>query len=381
MPIEGPLRELGIHDVFQLLDLSRKTGVLTVTSALRDNQGHVYFDRGAVTFAALRSNPRPLGELLIRAGKVTHGDIARAMGIQVQEVRARALGEILVDIGAITRRELERHVRFQVEEIVFGLLSWAEGYFSFEERPVEDAPAEAIIRISTESLLMEAARRIDEWSRIERVVPHAGVVPALAPVTGDQPALLDLLPNEWEVLAEIDGVRDLREIASHLARSEFDVAKITYGLVMTGVVAVHVRDGDSDTGAAQPRDRVERAIAALRDGDVDRAVSSAREAVSLDPALADARLVLARGLSRLGRHSEAMRELKRAVGLDALNGDVHRELGYSAAHCGELTEAVGAWERYLRVMPAARDAGRVRGALEAAVRLREFLMEHDEHVR
>jgi len=60
---------------------------------------------------------------------------------------------------------------------------------------------------------------------------------------------------------------------------------------------------------------------------------------------------------------------------------VHRELGYSAAHCGELTEAVGAWERYLRVMPAARDAGRVRGALEAAVRLREFLMEHDEHVR
>ena len=29
MPIEGPLRELGIHDVFQLLDLSRKTGILT----------------------------------------------------------------------------------------------------------------------------------------------------------------------------------------------------------------------------------------------------------------------------------------------------------------------------------------------------------------
>ena len=52
MPIEGPLHELGMHDVFQLLDLSRKTGVLTVTSARRDSQGHVYFDRGAVTFAA-----------------------------------------------------------------------------------------------------------------------------------------------------------------------------------------------------------------------------------------------------------------------------------------------------------------------------------------
>ena len=35
MAIEGPLKELNIHDVFQLLDLGRKTGVLCVTSELR----------------------------------------------------------------------------------------------------------------------------------------------------------------------------------------------------------------------------------------------------------------------------------------------------------------------------------------------------------
>jgi len=43
MAIEGPLRELGIHDVFQLLDLSRKTGRLRVSSALRGNEGTVEF--------------------------------------------------------------------------------------------------------------------------------------------------------------------------------------------------------------------------------------------------------------------------------------------------------------------------------------------------
>ena len=46
MAIEGPLRELGIHDVFQLLDLSRKTGALCVTSKLRDNEGTVHFQNG-----------------------------------------------------------------------------------------------------------------------------------------------------------------------------------------------------------------------------------------------------------------------------------------------------------------------------------------------
>ena len=71
MPIEGPLKELSIHDVFQLLDLARKTGVLRITSELRQNAGMVQFDRGAVVAAEIRSNPHLLGTLLLRAGKMS----------------------------------------------------------------------------------------------------------------------------------------------------------------------------------------------------------------------------------------------------------------------------------------------------------------------
>jgi hypothetical protein len=70
MAIEGPLRELGIHDVFQLLDLSRKTGVLRVASELRNNAGTIYFEDGAIVYADIRSNPHPLGSLLLRTGRV-----------------------------------------------------------------------------------------------------------------------------------------------------------------------------------------------------------------------------------------------------------------------------------------------------------------------
>src|SRR5438552_3167804 len=78
MPIEGPLRELGIHDVFQLLDLSRKTGVLRVTSELRHNAGTISFEGGAIVFAEIRSNPHPLGALLLRTGKISEADLERA---------------------------------------------------------------------------------------------------------------------------------------------------------------------------------------------------------------------------------------------------------------------------------------------------------------
>ena len=377
MAIEGPLRELGIHDVFQLLDLSRKTGTLTVTSLLRDNQGTVYFDRGAVIYALIRSNPHPLGELLLRAGKISEGDLSRARDAQTKSGDGRRLGEILVESGAVTRRELERHVRFQVEEVVFELMSWREGFFSFEEREVVNVPAEATIRISTESLLMEGARRIDEWSRIEGKIPHLGVVPSLCAVTDDHAAQLDLLPNEWEVLSEIDGARDLRAIAAELARSEFDVARIAYGLVTTGVVALRdtASNGSSAPAAVQANAHLERAHEALKANECDRAVAEARLAVAGLDGVTMPRLVLARALTRAGRHDEAQEELRRVLQADALEPAVHLETGCCAAWRGDYQEALTSWDRYLRLAPDGADAAAVRQAVEAVQRVSGMLAE------
>jgi hypothetical protein len=98
MAIEGPLKELGIHDVFQLLDLSRKTGVLRVSSQLRQNAGTVVFDQGALVFAEIKSNPHPLGSVLLSAGKISEEDLTRARDMQKGGDKRR-LGEVL---GRIT---------------------------------------------------------------------------------------------------------------------------------------------------------------------------------------------------------------------------------------------------------------------------------------
>ena len=375
MPIEGPLRELGIHDVFQLLDLSRKTGALTVVSALRDNQGTVFFDGGAVVFASIRSNPHRLGDMLVRAGKISEADLDRARATQ-QKGDSRRLGEILLEMGAVTPKELERHVRLHIEEVVFELMSWREGYFSFEERPISDAPSEASVQISTESLLMEGARRIDEWSRIEGKVPHVGVVPVLAPLRADHPSLLDLLPNEWEVLAEIDGAKDLREIALRLGQSDFDIAKVVYGMVTTGVI--ELRDPRLVTphhvGAPEDaRPHVERARALLESGNVEGSLAAARQAISADPQMAEARVAMARALNKAGRLSDAAEELRRALQLDPLHADTHLEMGSCAAARGDLGEAMAAWGRFLRMLPNSGDADRVREALASAAALHGLL--------
>jgi hypothetical protein len=376
MAIEGPLRELGVHDVFQLLDLSRKTGALRVSAELGRDEAVVYFEQGRVVHASLRSQPHGIGTALARAGRVSEEDLERARVAVGRS--ARSLGEALVAAGAVTGREAERLARAQIETVVFDLMSWREGYFSFEEGAEGAAPADAAVRISIESLLMEGARRIDEWSRIADTVPHVGVVPALAPVDGDDPPLLDLRPAEWEVLAAVDGSRDVRAIAAAINATEFDVARTVYGLAVTGVIEVRAPD-ESSGGDAAPdaaAAHLAAASAALAAYRYEEALGAAREALALDPSSADARLAAARALGALGRSADAVEELRRAAQADPLHAEVQRELGYAAASRADLSGAVTAWAHYLRLAPGAADAAEVRAAGEAAARLLHALQAH-----
>ncbi len=379
MAIEGPLKELGIHDVFQLLDLSRKTGVLTVTSKLRHNQGTVYFDDGAVVYAEIQSNPHPLGGMLVRAGKITEADLHRARDMQ-EGGDERRLGEVLVDIGAVSQRELERQVRFQVEEVIFEVMNWREGYFSFVEGPLQEVPADATVRITTESVLMEGARRIDEWSRIESKIPHVGVVPALAPAESGEAGGLDLLPFEWEVLAAIDGERDLRTIASAVARSEFEVAKTIFGLESAGLLTIADR-GAARAPAEVPEDLrglVERAEGALESGDLAAARELTETIRDRFPHEAAVDVIAGRVRLASGEASEAEEHLRRALRVDPLFGAAHRLLGDALALQGRFREAVEWWQRWLKIGEQGEgteeELRRVREAVVAAQTLETFLM-------
>lgn len=348
MPIEGPLKELQIHDVFQLLDLGRKTGVLRVTSELRQNAGVVYFNAGGVIAAEIRSNPHPLGALLIRAGKVREDDVARAAAIQRTRPGHR-LGDILVEMGALPRKELERQIRAQVEEVIFELMSWSEGYFSFEDGPLPESLGEATVRIPTESLLMEAARRIDEWSRIEAKVPHLGVIPRFTGAVEEDGGQLDLLPFEWEVLAGIDGATDVRTLAAHLGRSDFDVARTVFGLSAAGIIAVMEPAALGPDAEATVQDLavlVAAADEALLLGEVARARFTAEEAVLAFPESAAAHLVLGRVLLAEARYDEAILRLNQALRCEPDMPAALRLLGLAEVGRAHFGSAIEAWARW-----------------------------------
>ena len=175
MAFQGSLKELPLPDIIQLVSVSGKTGVFTLR------------------------NGSESGEIFLRKGQIVHAEVADLAG----------------------------------EEAVYELAIWREGDFVFTPgRETETAT----IQKSNTSLLMEAARRIDEWQVLSKRIPSTRLVPVFT----DQgvSTSVSLTPQEWAVICKIDERRAIDEIAVGLATSPFEVCKLLYGLITSGLVAL-----------------------------------------------------------------------------------------------------------------------------------------------
>jgi tetratricopeptide (TPR) repeat protein len=347
MAIEGPLAELSIQDVLQLLELAHKTGLLTVRSDRLNDEAIVHFSRGAIVFAVRRRSTRRLGQLLIRAGRLTQRELDRALELQ-RANPAQRLAEILLEMGSVGEEELERQLRFQMEETIYEIMPWTDGYFKFEER-ADLSDQRLLARVRVESLLMEGARRIDEWTRLESKVSGPEAIPMLAEESGRELTPLELRADEWEVLAEIDGQRDIRQLAADLGRSAFDVAKTVYGLVSTGVLEVAEQQGRMPE--LQMQSAIADVAALLADGQADEAQKLASQLETSYPERAELAVLSGRTLVAQNRMRAATESFARAVGIDPLSAEAHYLLGFAAVRTGELERATRAWETFLRLAP------------------------------
>src|SRR5215469_8525389 len=223
MAIRGSLREASLPDVLQLLAMGKKTGCLSVTH--RDNFGYVYFDRGRIAFASIVNRRDRLGDLLIQAGLLTRENLDAALEVQGEQPERR-LGEILIGLGYVTREALHDQVRTQIEEAVYFLFTWSHGTFSFEPdvRPDEHG---FVVSINPESLLLEGARRVDEWGLIEKKIPSFDLVFHID-AARIRESEATLTPSQRTVLNLLDGERDVRAVVDESGLGEFDVAKALY---------------------------------------------------------------------------------------------------------------------------------------------------------
>lgn len=184
MAFQGSLKELPLPDIIQLVSVSAKTGKFTLS-----REG----DRGFI---------------FLKNGQMVHATVSDLVG----------------------------------EEAIYALAIWNQGEFQFS--PGEEPDRQTITKSNT-NLLMEAARRLDEWRVLSKKISSVDLIPQLL-VRENRHEQITLNPQEWMLITCINGQRSISEIARTLTISSFDVAKILYGMITGELVQLKKKADPAD---------------------------------------------------------------------------------------------------------------------------------------
>src|SRR3990172_2803369 len=177
MGLKGNLATVSLADVFQVLSHGHSTGLLRVQAP--EGMRFVEIQDGAISIVSRTPNRIPLGELLVSRGLLTDAALLAALAEQKQV--GKILGQILIEQNAVQQADLEAALRFQVEEEICDLFLLKAAEFDFLANANLDAKMALgggfmRLKIDPNSLLLEAARRVDEWKRLEQGIPSQGML-------------------------------------------------------------------------------------------------------------------------------------------------------------------------------------------------------------
>ncbi len=338
MAIEGALQDVNLADICQLLGMGMKTGCLSLTD--RSNFGYIYFRKGRVIYASVLNRKDRLGELLVRNHAITRKQLNDGMEMQAQS-RGKRLGAILVEQGTISEKDLQRYIQMQIEEAVYHLFTWDQGSFHFDTDQMPDEEGIYLVNIPAEALLMEGARRVDEWSQIEKKIPSFDVVFQLDKTPDESDENVELTKEQKKVLPYIDGQRTVGDIMNEAGLVEFETGKALFGLIQAGYVS---RAGERSTeeethGDEALQQHLNVGVAFYRSGMLDDAEREFEQALAIEPTQARANFMMGLIDFRRGKLSDA---LEHFGSMPPGSGDysVHRNTALALELMGQYDDAL-----------------------------------------
>ncbi|MBI4578032.1 MAG: tetratricopeptide repeat protein, partial [Planctomycetes bacterium] len=399
---------MDFSQLFQSLATSGKDGTLRVTDG-EESVRYVHFRGGAIELVHIPGNVSLVCKALIKSGLVSEDAMRAAMAEQKR--RPVPLRTLVLTLGLATEEQVQWALEFQVTEEVCELFTWPRVRCEFQEGEPSTKvfPAEAFanrVAMDPQGLVLEAARRVDEWQVLRETLPSARDVYRATFRCNRYFEHPDRFHAEREVLSLADGLKDAGEVADYARMSSFEAFKVLRGLVEAGGLepvdstellrlgddcyqrgltkkAIRLYERAEELGAERPdvpyrvaacyeaQGLSGRAVAryldhgsrALARGDADGAVASFQKVVELDPRDAESRRLLVHSLAGLGRSQETVPHWSALV-------EHHRARG-------EVEEEVEALKGLLAADPADRQAfealsGRLRASGDTITAIVEF---------
>jgi len=234
VPSVGRLSETPLPSLLRSLQHAQATGELTVTR--NDQTKLIYFKHGDIIFASSRYEDERLGEMLLKWGKITFAQYE--MSVRLMRETKKQQGTILVEQGILTPKELFLAVSVQVKEIIFSLFTWLDGNYRFvtQTRPGDEV---ITLRMSSGALIYEGIRRINDFSRLCRLLPPLETVVNMSTDPRDLFQTVAVRPDEQQLLLLIDGARTIRELVYATTLPSIRAFQMIYFLLAAGIIKVN----------------------------------------------------------------------------------------------------------------------------------------------
>lgn len=169
MSLKGNLAVVNLADVFQMLSRGKSTGLLRVQAP--EGARFIELQGGLISLAGRSTQYMQLGDLLLTRKSIDYSKLETAL--KIHKENGMVLGQVLIEMNYISKTDLESALHFLVEEEICDLFTLREGDFDFLANATLDskiAPGGGAVRLAVEpdTLMLEAARRVDEWNEIEQ---------------------------------------------------------------------------------------------------------------------------------------------------------------------------------------------------------------------
>lgn len=221
--LQGRLGNFLISDLLQMIQLSGKTGTLTLLQGW--NSRAITFENGRITYVASGSKLPGQFDLLVRTGRLTRHQVEtfrqRRPGKSEEEMIDELIKRKLLDRSAVDRCNEQL-----LESAIYTLFLWRNCDFTFRAGYVNKKNGVAVT-VDGNHLIIEGTRRVDEWIEISPVVPSVFMI------FRKRPQLVERTVPEHlkRVYGCVNGSRDVTGIARATGMSQFDTARALYELV------------------------------------------------------------------------------------------------------------------------------------------------------
>jgi uncharacterized protein DUF4388 len=230
--LSGDLSAFGLADIFTLLGMGKKGGVLRLTRGAETRTLH--WEGGEIVFARSNSVRDSLGNFLVRKGIITPEQNA-ASASKIDETTRH--GKVLVRMGFLSADQLLWAVKQQVLEIIYALFHWRSGFFEFVEGD-SDSKEKITLSMSTTKIVMEGIHRLDEWGKIRATFPDDALVLEPALPAAEVARRANLSAEEKSLFPLADGSRTLADIAGIARVGEFECFSGLFNLLAAGALRI-----------------------------------------------------------------------------------------------------------------------------------------------